>query len=461
MANHLGARKDSAFKAVSTAPSINKTPVGSSTPPLPYPVTEDLSSSLGTVPNVRFNGDPAYVLSQSTQPSCKGDAAGSCNGVKSGTVSGEVKPVKGSSTVRITGKPVIREGDPCTLNGGNCPGIYVTQSAPGAAIEGGKPSASSNPPVKPETPKEEGWWGAASPWVHGVLGVASFVPGLSVVTGAVDAGIYAAEGDMVEAGLSAASMIPGGKVVTTAGKLAKGAVGLAKGAHVAEEAAKAAKVAKEAEEAAKAAKLAKEAEEAKKAQAEAERLRKLKEEGEAAEKGKDGLKVKLKRMKEHLVKCFKKNAKGDPKEYDRQLLEQEKGLNDLSVKEYLEGRARYQEIGRAGTGAAQEQARAAYSAELTAKFEKALSKQGIAGEAAVEQAKAMAAERMKTLAALHNPDMIAGGKDVVTMMGDRGVNSSIGSQWKDRVAELDDAAKKVPEAERGGTKMNAKLKRCQ
>lgn len=312
MANHLGARKDSAFKAVSTAPSINKTPVGSSTPPLPYPVTEDLSSSLGTVPNVRFNGDPAYVLSQSTQPSCKGDAAGSCNGVKSGTVSGEVKPVKGSSTVRIAGKPVIREGDPCTLNGGNCPGIYVAQSAPGASIEGGKPSASSNPPVKPETPKEEGWWGAASPWVHGVLGVASFVPGLSVVTGAVDAGIYAAEGDMVEAGLSAASMIPGGKVVTTAGKLAKGAAGLVKGAHAAEEAAKAAKLAREAEEAAKAAKLAREAEEVaklKKAEEEAARLRKVEEEANAGGKGRDGKKVKGKKK----LKCGEYGKYGDLK----------------------------------------------------------------------------------------------------------------------------------------------------
>ncbi|WP_155633952.1 polymorphic toxin type 15 domain-containing protein [Burkholderia cepacia] len=38
--------------------------------------------------------------------------------------------------------------------------------------------------------------------------------------------------------------------------------------------------------------------------------------------------------------------------------------------------------------------------------------------------------------------------------------SSIESQWKDRVAELDEAAKKVPEAERGRTKINAKLKRC-
>ncbi len=61
---------------------------------------------------------------------------------------------------------------------------------------------------------------------------------------------------------------------------------------------------------------------------------------------------------------------------------------------------------------------------------------------------------------VHNPDMIAGGKDVVTSMGDKGVNSSIGSQWKDRVDELDKAAKEVPAHERGDTKMNVKLKRC-
>jgi uncharacterized Zn-binding protein involved in type VI secretion len=237
--------------------------MGNSTPPLPYPVTEDLSSSLSTVPNVRFNGDPAYVLSQSTQPSCKGDAAGSCKGVKSGTVSGELKPVQGWSTVRIAGKPIIREGDPCTLNAGNCPRIYVTQPAPGASIEGGQPASSGNPLVKPETLEEEDWWGkawdTASPWVHGALGVASFVPGLGTVTGAADAGIYAAEGDMVEAGMAAASIIPGGKIVTTAGKVVKGAARLAKGAHAAEEVAK---LAKEAEHAAKIEKGRQEAEEA-------------------------------------------------------------------------------------------------------------------------------------------------------------------------------------------------------
>ena len=242
-------------------------------------MSQDLGDSAGTVPNVRFNGNPAYVMNQSTQPSCIGDAAGSAGGVKSGTVGGEVKPVKGSSSVRIEGKPVLRVEDPCTLNGGNCPGVYVTTTAPTGEIKNGRPTVNCNPPVEPETPERKSWWQAASPWVHGALGVASFVPGLSVVTGGADALIYAAEGDAVEAGLAAASMIPGGKVVTTVGKAGKAAVNAVKGARIAEDAAKAAKAAKEAEEAAKAAKLAKEAKEAE----------------EAAAKGKDGFKVKGKR----------------------------------------------------------------------------------------------------------------------------------------------------------------------
>jgi hypothetical protein len=171
-------------------------------------------------------------------------------------------------------------------------------------------------------------------------------------------------------------------------------------------------------------------------------------------------------MKRKDVKCFKKNPKGDPAEYDRQLADQEKGLNDLTVKEYMEGRKRYSEIGREGTGAAQKAAREKYSKELQAQFEKKLGEDGIFGEAATKKAAAMTAERMKTLAALHNPDMIAGGKDIVTSMGDKGVNSSIGSQWKNgvdelgrtRVTALDDAAKTVPESARASTKMNANRK---
>ncbi len=78
--------------------------------------------------------------------------------------------------------------------------------------------------------------------MHGVLGVASFVPGLSVVTGSLDAAIYLAEGNVVEAGIAAVSILPGGKIATTAGKVVKGAVGLVKEAKVVSAVAKTANV---------------------------------------------------------------------------------------------------------------------------------------------------------------------------------------------------------------------------
>lgn len=165
-------------------------------------------------------------------------------------------------------------------------------------------------------------------------------------------------------------------------------------------------------------------------------------------------------MKRHDVKCFKNGTEAPDLEYDRQLADQEAGLNDLTVQEYLDGRERYQQVARQGTGKAQEAARAKYAAELERSYKAALAKKGVFGEAAAKQAAAMTAEKMGTLAALHNPDMIAGGKDMVTQLGDKRVNSSIGSQWRDRVAALDKAAAEVPAAQRGSTKMSAKLTRC-
>lgn len=131
--NKIGARKHGSFKAISTAPSINWTPHGPTMVPVPYPVVQDLSSSVNTARTVRFNGCPVYLLDASTQPKCTGDERGTGKGIKSGTVSGEVKPVQGSSTVRVEGKQVVREGDACMMNGGNCPGIYVTTPATSGA----------------------------------------------------------------------------------------------------------------------------------------------------------------------------------------------------------------------------------------------------------------------------------------------------------------------------------------
>jgi uncharacterized Zn-binding protein involved in type VI secretion len=166
--NKLGARKHAGFKAISTAPSINLTPAGASMVPAAYPTVQDLSSSVGVASSVNFNGCPVYLLNASTQPACKGDEAGTGGGIRSGTVNGEVKPVKGSSTVRIEGKQVIREGDPCTMNGGNNPGVYVTVPAtsdapPKSAIASSNPLHPVAPVAAPPTQTAPSTWDAKNP----------------------------------------------------------------------------------------------------------------------------------------------------------------------------------------------------------------------------------------------------------------------------------------------------------
>lgn len=190
MGNPLGARKNGKFKAVSTSPSFNKTPMGNSTPPVPYPVYHDLSNSTGTVSNVNFNGDPVYVLNQTTQSKCVGDNPGTAKGVKSGTVNGEIKPTSSSSSVKVGKKPLVRQGDKCTLNSGNCPGVYVTEPAPAA-------------PSAPKTKK------SSSPDIHDVLDVLGFIPGLGAIPDLANAGIYAVQGNFAMAGLSVVAAVPG------------------------------------------------------------------------------------------------------------------------------------------------------------------------------------------------------------------------------------------------------------
>lgn len=142
-------RRDGKLKAISTAPSINLTPMGNAKVPLPYPVVASLSNAVDCVENVVFNGAPVLVLGQSSQPSCTGDSPGSDKGVKSGTLNGEVIPTGGSPTVHAGGKPIVRHGDPCTMQGGNTVGIYVAPPSPAAPPgEGALPP--ENPPPRPE-----------------------------------------------------------------------------------------------------------------------------------------------------------------------------------------------------------------------------------------------------------------------------------------------------------------------
>ena len=101
---------------------------------------------------------------------------------------------------------------------GNTEGLIVpkTEASPGG---------SSAPPIKP-TPKEEGWWKRwGSDTLHVGLDVVGLIPGVGEIADGANALIYLAEGDKVNAAISAAAMIPGAGMAATGAKLGKKALG--------------------------------------------------------------------------------------------------------------------------------------------------------------------------------------------------------------------------------------------
>ncbi|MDR9835754.1 polymorphic toxin type 15 domain-containing protein [Herbaspirillum huttiense] len=343
----------------------------------------------------------------------------------------------------------------------------------------------ANAAIKAETAAEKTFWQKSSPWVHGVLGVASFVPGLSVITGAIDAAIYTAEGDYVEAGIAAASMIPGGKVVTTVGKVAKRAVGMAKGAGTAS---RVGKGAHEAEELAKAAKSAKEAEEAARAAREAKVAR---ETTPGPPKPKDPKKDVTVKARPFKVPCFhpydkkqfmrmsKEEQKAFLKEMAEQLRRQEEAINSLTASEYAMARDAFKKMNRnPAAGAAQESHRETTLKEISKGIFESQIERGMGEAEAKTKAGNRAKELMGKLAALHEPDMVAGGwtQHKTSRIGRADVNKSIGASWNQaytppgsrnagqkpltRVQEMDREAKQAIDNGRGNQKMNVKLEPC-
>lgn len=169
-------------------------------------------------------------------------------------------------------------------------------------------------------------------------------------------------------------------------------------------------------------------------------------------------------MPQKKVPCFKTNDLPAHKfpEFDRQIAGQEKGLNNMTVNEYILGRKAFNDGVSQRDPDVARAARRKYEKELKNELLKRLRKEsGMSGDAAKAAAAKRAADLMKTLAALHNPDMVAAGKDVISDFGDRNINSRIGAQWNkgERLAELDRAAEAVPASIRS-TNLNVKLERC-
>lgn len=131
-------------------------------------------------------------------------------------------------------------------------------------------------------------------------------------------------------------------------------------------------------------------------------------------------------------------------------------MNKLTVDEYLKNRERYIAEGRAIEGnMAQQAARKEAQAEKIAE----LRKSGFS----YSEAKKQAEEWITSQAALHNPDQIAGGNPLdIGGMGDKAINSSIGSQWRYRIdtvhEQIEALTDKMTEAEKKSTYLNVKLK---
>ncbi|RRN71289.1 transposase [Peribacillus simplex] len=144
----------------------------------------------------------------------------------------------------------------------------------------------------------------------------------------------------------------------------------------------------------------------------------------------------VQRISEIEVK-FKQNPKHNTEEFARQLKDQEKGLNDLTIDEYLKNRERYIKEGRALEGnAAQKAARVkAYLDKVDELRDKGLSR---------KESEKQATVWINEQAALHNPDQIAGGNPLdIGGMGDKRVNSSLGSQWRYRIDVIDEQIKSI------------------
>ncbi len=160
------------------------------------------------------------------------------------------------------------------------------------------------------------------------------------------------------------------------------------------------------------------------------------------QKRRDGAEATLTPMSQVQVRFVCNTSKYDAGEYQSQLTGQETGLNALRVDEWVANRARYEAQGRpAEAGAAQEAARELVREELRAQ----------------NKTEDEIRRHLAELAALHEPDLIAGGRITTRKLGSRFINSSIGSQWRTRVGIIQAAVNDIRSSDRARMRMNVRL----
>lgn len=128
--NRNFSHKGSSDKSVCSVPDVCKTPVGPSTPPIPYPVSSQVANLAQATSTVKIDGNPTAIAS-STHTQCTGDQAGSATGLVSGTVANKTEFVSYSFDVKAEGEGIVRHMDMTTMNNKNTLGMnYGAATAP-------------------------------------------------------------------------------------------------------------------------------------------------------------------------------------------------------------------------------------------------------------------------------------------------------------------------------------------
>ena len=131
------------------------------------------------------------------------------------------------------------------------------------------------------------------------------------------------------------------------------------------------------------------------------------------------------------IRRFNRNQNHHSAEYNRQYNEQLDTLQNMTAADWVRNRIQYLENGRTSDSLrAQQNARdTALNAKITE-----LRRNGESRESAQQ----IAQEWLGNQAALHRLDGIAGGNVAdISGVGDSRINSSLGSQWRSRVSDID------------------------
>lgn len=116
--------KGSGDKSLCSAPDVCKTPIGNSTPPIPYCIVSQVSDLGGGTSSVKVSGNPTAIAS-SSHTKCSGDEPGTAKGVASGATKEKSEFTTYSFDVKAEGEGVVRHMDMTTMNKTNTIGMVL------------------------------------------------------------------------------------------------------------------------------------------------------------------------------------------------------------------------------------------------------------------------------------------------------------------------------------------------